>query len=132
MLSSNSTLNSLTYLNQVQITAGETATILFQFVDLDTVNQQNLIGNRYMACGSSPAPYVNITICSNNDANVIKKIASQPFSCDDSIWSFNMTTLETAAIGSINLSAVLIEGASVKIAQGNNVIIGSQSCSFQC
>jgi hypothetical protein len=125
----NPTINNLIYLNQIQVIAGETASIYFQFVDLDTVNQKDLLGNRYMPAVGA---YAYVYIGSNNDANVIQKVAFQPFSQDASIWQFNLSTTDTEAIGCINLDVTLIEGASVKKAQGMNVLIAIAANSSCC
>ena len=124
MLNSSSTLNNLSYLNQIQVNQGDTAVIMFQLVDLDQESNP-----RYM-----PAAGFTITakISSSNDANILNKIPTQPFPQDSSIFQFSLTTSETKQLGSVNLNVTLTEGASIKSALGNSVIIPSPKNPYQC
>jgi hypothetical protein len=123
MLNSSSTLNSLSYLNQIQINPGDTAVVMFQLVDMD----QNSL--RYIP--SSPFS-ITAKISSSNDDNILNKIPTQPFSQDSSIFQFALNTTETKQLGSVNLNITLSEGASVKSALANSVIVASPKNPYQC
>lgn len=124
MLNSSSQVNSLSYLNQVYVNPGDTATIMFQLVDLDQPDSP-----RYM-----PAPGFTITakISSFNDSNVLNKIPTQPFTQDASIFSFNLSTSESKQIGSNNLNIVLTEGSNVKSAIIDAGVIATPRSPYQC
>lgn len=84
------------HLNQIEVSPGETATVIMQLVDLTTVSESNRIGNRYMpATGAT----LSVTIQSNNSANVLTKVASQPFAQDASVWQITLNSTETAQLG---------------------------------
>lgn len=129
VLNSNSTLNNLMHLNQIEVSPGETATVIMQLVDLTTVSESNRIGNRYMpATGAT----LSVTIQSNNSANVLTKVASQPFAQDASVWQITLNATETAQIGAMDLLVTLTEGASIKKANGKQTLIADSSSPYQC
>lgn len=130
MLDPNSSLNSLKYVNQVTIAPGSTVTILLQLVDLDSVQESNRIGNRYMP---DSAATLEIDIVSINDANTLSKVASQPFSTDDrSIWQVSLTPEETLNMSGTNMKLTLTEGTDITIGTAKQVLIIEPSSGFQC
>ena len=133
MLDNVSTLNNLKYLNQVQILPGETTVVRFQLIDVDTKSQTNQIGNRYIPANTPVAPTMQITIQSVDDSKTITKAATMSFPNDDrSIWEFPLSNLETQNAAGVNLSIVLTENTSVKMALGKNVLSMSPSNIYQC
>ena len=122
MLNSSSTLNDLKFINQVSINQGDTATVMFQLIDLDT-NQ------RYIPSASSS---VMAKIASSNSANVLNKIASVQFADDKSVVKFSLSSDETKLLGSVNLQITLTEGSEVKSFVASSVIIPSPKSPFQC
>ena len=122
MLESESTVNNMIPVNQLEISPGETATIMFQLVNATTKQ-------RYM-----PAAGATMTarMVSTNNANVISKIPTQPFSADDrSIWSFPMSAADTQKAAGVNLEIVLTEGANVKKLWANSVVIMMPNTPFK-
>lgn len=129
MLDSNSTLNNLKYMNQIIITPGSTVTILFQLVDLDTVQEANKFGNRYMpADGAS----LEIDIQSVNDVNSLNKVATQPFADDKSIWQFSLSATETEEMSGTNMKLTLTEGLNISVGKAKQVLIVEPTSGYQC
>ena len=122
MLDSNSSLNNLMYKNQAFIVPGETATIMFQLMDLDQ-NQRYIPSN---------IATVNCTISSINSANSLSKVASSAFAQDGSVWSFNLSTTETQTMAGVNMTVKLTDGAAVKIARAEAVIIVAPQSQYSC
>lgn len=123
ILNSSSSLNYLSYLNQAQISPGETATVYFQLVDLEQGTPCGAL--RYMSASGAT---VSIMLTSLDQAKNITKVASNPFADDRSIWSFTLNALETVNAAGVNMKVTLTEGANVKIAIAEAaVIIGSKS-----
>ncbi len=123
MLDQNSTVNNLKYINQVEVNPGDSATVIFQLID------DHAEGNRYI-----PAAGATMTarLVSSNNNNVISKIPTQPFSADDrSIWSFTLSTAETAKASGVNLEIVLTEGANVKRFWAKSVFIVAPNSPFR-
>ena len=122
MLDSISTLNDLKFRNQIDILPGETSTVMFQLTNADA-------GMRYMpGTGSS----VGIVIKSVNKAFTLTKAATQPFPQDLSIWSFNLNATETGSMAGVNMFVTLTDGASVKKAVAQSVIVVAPHSPFQC
>jgi hypothetical protein len=129
MLDPNSSLNNLKYMNQITIALGSTAVILFQLVDLDSTQEANRIGNRYMpASGAS----LVINIVSVNDANSLQKSCSQPLSDDKSIWQFSLTDAETEIMSGTNMKLTLTEGIKITVGSAKQVLIIDPTSSSQC
>jgi hypothetical protein len=122
MLNSSSTLNDLKFVNQISINQGDTATVMFQLVDLDT-------NNRYIPAAGSG---VTAKIASSNSANILNKVAATAFADDKSIVKFSLTVDETKLLGSVNLQITLTEGSEVKSFVASSVIILSPKSPFQC
>ena len=130
MLDPNSSLNNLKYLREVYVNQGDTADILFQLVDLDTQDQSNLIGNRYMPVTGS---LMQLTISSVNDANTLTLPATMAFPSDDrSIWKFSLTAAQTAKAAGINLSAVLTQGTKVNSIVAKSVLYVNPASPYSC
>lgn len=122
MLESESTLNNLIPSNQLEVSPGETATIMFQLVNEKT-------GQRYI-----PASGATMTarLVASNNVNVISKIPTQPFVADDrSIWSFPLSAVDTAKAAGINIEVVLTEGANIKKVWAKSVLIMSPNSPFK-
>ncbi len=121
MMDADSTLNNLIPLNQMELSPGETATVLFQLIN--SINHQ-----RYM-----PASGATMTarMVSNNNANIISKSPTQPFADDKSIWSFPLSATDTVKVAGVNLEIVLTEGANIKKVWAQSVIIVSPNSPFK-
>jgi hypothetical protein len=116
-------------LNQLEIIPGENTTVLIQFVDLNTVADNNKWGTRYMPATGATASAVVLSL---NDAYTLNKTMYQPFPQDASIWAFTLAQGETQNMAGINLTVTLLEGSNTKIARGNNVLIVSPSSPYSC
>lgn len=122
MLDSESSLNNLIPVNQLEIHPGETATVMFQLVNAST-------GQRYMPAAG--ATMIARLVASNN-VNIISKIPTQPFAADDrSIWSFAMSTTDTAKAAGVNLEIVLTEGANIKKVWAQSVVVMAPNSPFR-
>lgn len=116
LISGESTLNRISYLDQLKMVRGERPTLMFQLVDLD----QN--GLRYIP--SSNGTIVTVALPRlptyvpdvNNTRQTmdysINRPASQSFSQDGSIWSIQFTDAESAAMISNSLRVTVDETAS--------------------
>ena len=107
MLKAVQNVNSFQRSTQVTIRQANPTTLYFQLVDLD---QTDSFGQplRYIpASGSS----VTVTLNSINSANVISRIAGQPYSDDRSIFSFNLLSTDRPSSGNFDIS--LSEGGSI-------------------
>jgi len=123
MLNSSSSLNNLQYLNQARINPGDTATIMFQLIDLDQG------GQRYIpAMGATMA----IKLVSIDNANVISKIPTIPFSDDRSIWSFNLMASETSIAAGVNMSVVLTQSSDIKSATAEAAVVFGPQSKYSC
>lgn len=130
MVDSVSTLNHLKYLNQATVNPGETATLYFQVVDLDTSNRDNVLGSRYMP---SAAATLVAVLASNNDANTLVKSASMVFPNDDrSIWQVVLGVADTARFMGVNIQFTLNDGLLVKKGVAEQVLIGGAASPYQC
>jgi hypothetical protein len=124
MLDGDSTVNNLKYINQVEINPGETATVMFQIVDMTNKDMKGQ-SVRYMPQAGAT---MTARMVSVNSANTLSKIPLQPFAADGSIWSFAMSIADTTKAAGVNLEVVLTEGASVKRIWAQSVVIfGPQS-----
>jgi hypothetical protein len=128
MLNNASTVNNLMYINQVRINPGETCTVIFQLVDLDSSDNPALAQRYIPASGST----VNVGIYSINQANNLTKIPTNPFVDDRSIWSFNLSTADTNILAGVNMTITLTEGSNVKVATGQSVIVVGPKSFSQC
>lgn len=126
MLNNTSLLNSLQYLNQVQINPGETYTVYFQLVDLDASSTCPL---RYIPATGAQ---MGIMLTSIDQAKNISKIPTNPFADDRSIWSFNLSSNETQYAAGVNLKVTLTEGANIKIAVADSVIVFGPRSPYSC
>ena len=123
MLNSSSSLNAISYLNQVLINPNDTATVMFQLVDLDQG------GQRYIPATGA---MVTINLTSINIANNIMKIPTNPFSDDRSVWAFNLLASETAVAAGVNMKVTLTQGADVKSATAEGVVIFGSQSKYSC
>lgn len=121
MLDGDSTVNKLTYLNQVELSPGETGTIMFQLIDM-------VSGNRYMPEAGAT---MTAKMVSTNNNNVISKIPSKPFATDGSIWSFPMSAVDSQKAAGVNLEIVLTEGSNVKKVWAQSVIVMMPNSPFR-
>lgn len=130
MLDNASVLNGLKYLNQVYISPGDTASVFFQIVDLDSVNQNNLIGNRYMPISGAT---MSMIIQSVNDRKTLVLTPTMAFPNDDrSIWTFSLTQYQTSIAAGVNLIATLTEGTKVTNILGKDVLYMNPPSSYSC
>jgi len=128
MLNSGSGLNNLMYLNQVIVNPGDTATIMFQLVDLDQG------GQRYIPASGS---LVNVNLTSIDQSKNIAKIPTNPFTDDRSVWSFNMLTTESAMAAGVNMSVKLTQTlpgpvTDVKTATAEQAVIFGPQSKYSC
>jgi len=121
MMDSDSTLNNLIELNQVELSPGETTTVMFQLIN--SVSNQRYI----------PATGATMTarMMSSNNANIISKSPTQPFVDDKSIWSFPLTSADTSKVAGVNLEITLTEGANIKKVWAQSVIVVSPNSPFK-
>lgn len=123
MLDSSSTLNNLMYLNQVQINPGDTATVIFQIVDLDKG------GQRFIPASGAT---MQINLVSIDQSKNVQKIPTNPFADDRSIWSFNLTATDTAMAAGVNMSVKLTQGADIKTATAEQAVIFGAPSKYSC
>lgn len=128
MLNSNSTLNQLMYQNQLKINPGETATVYFQLVDLDQ-QSGNCPAPRYIPAAGAT---MSVNMYSLDQAKSITKVATNPFADDKSIWSFNLTAADTQIAAGVNMKVTLTEGANIKIANAEAVLIFGSKSQYSC
>ena len=128
MLDAASSINALKYLPQLNFTPGETGTVLFQLVDLDNQTSANSY-SRYMPATGA---LLNAQLFSNNNANALSKIATQPFPSDPSIWQFQVSSADTSKMAGVNMQVTLTQGSDVKIGFGKSVIIMAPNSPYQC
>jgi len=102
MLKNVQNVNSWEIASTLIIREGNPTTVYFQITDEEQASDvSNGQGLRYMpAVGST----MTITISSINSANVIQRIATQPFPLDASIWSFNLLATDKVAQGNLMFS----------------------------
>lgn len=133
MLNSSSLLNTLLYVNQVNINPGETALVMFQLVDLDSVDNfyqyQQKVYNRYMPI---PSALMTLVLNSINVSNNLTKVPFQPFPQDASILAFNMSSYDTSVGAGVNMTVTLTEGAKISIATINSAIIFGPQSNYSC
>lgn len=123
MLNSSSGLNTLQFLNQVQINPGDTATVMFRLVDLDQASERFIpITGSVMA----------VNLVSIDAAKNIAKVPTNPFADDRSIWSFNLSAAETQMAAGVNMSVKLTQVADVKTATAEASIIFGPQSKFSC
>lgn len=95
MLKNVQNVNSWEVANEVKLREGNAATVYFQITDEEQASDlMNGFGLRYMPASGST---MNVTISSINSANVLNKIATQPFPQDSSIWQFNILSTDKVA-----------------------------------
>ena len=110
MLKNVQNVNSWEVANEVKLREGNAATVYFQITDEEQASDlMNGFGLRYMPASGST---MSVTISSINSANVLNKIATQPFPQDSSIWQFNILSTDKASQG--NLMFSLTENGIVK------------------
>lgn len=129
MLDPNSTLNNLKYMNQLSVSPGSTMTVMFQLVDLNTIQEANRFGNRYMPDDGAG---LTVNITSVVDANSLEKTASQPFADDKSIWQFTLSALETSDLSGTNMKLTLTEGLDISIGIAKQVLIAEPADGSLC
>lgn len=121
MLKSVQNVNSFQRNTQTIVRQGSPTTIYFQLVDLE---QTDSFGQplRYVpAAGAS----MTATINSINSANVVSRVASQPFSSDDrSIWSINLLAIDHPASGNFDIE-LSQSGVITTTSIANGIIVWS-------
>lgn len=109
-------VNSFNYADIWKIYQGNTYSLYLQLQDVDrpvgftqtfTDQPRSPFYLRYMPPASST---LSITINDLNQTNVVTKVASQSFSNDLSIWSFNLSASETANMSGGNIIATFVDG----------------------
>lgn len=110
MLKNVQNVNSWEVANEVKLREGNAATVYFQITDEEQASDlMNGFGLRYMPASGST---MSVTISSINSANVLNKIATQPFPQDSSIWQFNILSTDKVSQG--NLMFSLTENGIIK------------------
>ena len=100
--------NNFVYSQQVEFTAGDSANIYLQLVDLDK-NQANWgfypSGLRYMPAAGAT---LQVTIKSIDVSQTFIRYATQPFAQDPSIWTFSILPTDPVG-GTVNITLQLTE-----------------------
>jgi len=105
MLKNVQNVNSWQVATTLLLREGNATTVYFQIMDVEQASDINdEQGLRYMPAAGST---MTITISSINSANVITRIATQPFPLDTSIWQFSILATDKIAQG--NLTFTLTE-----------------------
>ncbi len=118
MLKAVQNVNSYQRSSQATIRQGNPATVFFQLVDLD---QTDSFGQplRYIpASGSS----VTVTLNSINSANVINRLASQPYSDDRSIFAVALVAADRPSSGNFDIT-LLESGSTFTTSVANGLIV---------
>lgn len=118
-------VNSFQRTQQLTIRQGSPSTVYFQLVDLEQVDSYGQPLRYVPASGSS----VTATIGSISAANVIQRVASNPFSDDKSIWSMNLLSTDNPTSGNFAISlsqSGIITTTSVQ----NGVVVWATDLSF--
>lgn len=110
-------VNAYSLTSQWTMRQGNPATVYFQLADNE---QPDAKGEplRYMPAAGAT---VSATFSSITAANVVNKIATQPFSQDPSIWSISINSTDKIAEG--NFTFLLTEGSTVRTASVANAIV---------
>lgn len=121
MLKSVQNVNSFQRNTQTVIRQGNPTTIYFQLVDLEQTDTYGQPLRYVPASGAS----ITATINSINSANVVSRLASQPYSSDDrSIWSLNILSSDSPASGNFDIQ-LSESGVVTTTSIANGVIIWS-------
>lgn len=110
MLKNVQSVNSFEQSAQVRLRQGNPSTIYFQLVDLEQVNKYGE-PLRYVPANGATC---TATISSINQAYVITRACSQPYSQDGSIWAMTILASDTVVTG--NFQITLSEGSTVRTA----------------
>jgi hypothetical protein len=100
MLKNVANVNQWEWANNTNIQEGQVNEIYFQIVDLDKPLSANC-HMRYLSVASSVA--VEATFPALDDSEVLVKIATQPFSQDNSIWKITFAASELPKSGSFQV-----------------------------
>lgn len=101
-------VNIFDFIQQLEITAGDTQAIYFQLIDLavDRSDESfNPPGRRYMPAANST---LMVTLTSVECGKVVIRSATQPFTQDPSIWTFTILGSDPIQ-GTINMNLRLTE-----------------------
>jgi hypothetical protein len=111
-------VNSFQRSTQVIVRQGNPTTIYFQLVDLE---QKDENGQPLRYVPSSGAT-MTATINAMNQAHVISRVSTQPYSADDrSIWQLSIGASDRPATG--NLDIQLAEGSTIRTTSIANAVI---------
>ncbi len=104
-------VNSFDYVQQVELFEGDPITVYIQLVDStkDRTSEFNRKGRRYTP---SDGASMSVVITNIDDDKTYTKTATQPFSGDLSIWSFNISASDDVK-GTPNLKLTLTEGSTI-------------------
>lgn len=87
LLNNVANVNSFDYSTESRFTEGDALTIYLQLVDVNKDSNLKPAGRRYTpATGST----LQVTVQNLNSAKTLVKTATQPFTGDNSIWSFTV------------------------------------------
>lgn len=107
MLSSSTTVNNLIMVNQIEVASGEAMDLYFQLVNINPT--PGVCPMRYIPAAGS---VVTVKIQGNGlTSQTIIKTATLAFPGDSSVYVVNLSALETASLGSVNLEVTVDDGA---------------------
>jgi len=118
-------VNIFDYIEQLEITAGDTQAIYFQLVDLAIDRSSsgfNPPGRRYMPAANST---LTVNLLSVECSKQVVRSATQPFTQDPSIWTFTILGSDPLQ-GTINMNLRLTEPTrtlNISNAKGNVIRI---------
>lgn len=125
ILDSSSTINNLIPVNEVLIPPGEPFTLMFQLINPTSPTACPL---RFIPPVAGSTVTIQINGNSANTQTIIKQ-ATLAFNGDTSVYRVDLTALETANIGAVNLQVFLNDGLG-NIISGwayNSIIPGTKS-----
>ena len=116
-------VNIFDFIQQLEITAGDTQDVYFQLVDLAIDRAENSFnppGRRYMPAANAT---LAVTLISVECSKTVVRSATQPFIQDPSIWKFTILGSDPLQ-GTINMNLRLTEPTRViNISNGKGNVI---------
>jgi len=104
-------VNDFEFAQQIEFFEGDPVTVYIQLIDAtkDRGADFNRKGRRYVPAAGA---VMTVVITNIDDDKTYTKVATQPFSGDLSIWSFNISAANDIK-GTPNLKLTLTEGSTV-------------------
>lgn len=117
-------VNSFSYAQAFEFTEGDGPALYFQLIDasLDTANKGFMpSGRRYVPATGATLQCIVTNI---NNANVVTRFASQPFTQDPSIWLLQLQPTDYVR-GTADIKLTLTEGTKVTRGIASRVILAN-------